>query len=355
MLAEARGSPDVESAPRESLPPDLLFCNGTFEEVDVKLGFFGLRVAAAMVAALLVAGAGAAQDWRGKARVDGRVVNDKGEGIVGAKLMLRRGGAGPEAISTDKKGRWAYLGLANGSWDIDVEAAGYEPYRTTVQLSEINRIPPMDIHLKPAPKAEPAPAGGVPKDAAPDVIPILQHGNELLDQKKFAEARAEYEKALPLIPAASTGPVLRAIAQTYYGEKNLDQAVATQKKAVDLDPTNATELLVLANLLVENKNLDEAKATLAKLPADAVKDPAIYVNLGINLMNQKKAEDAWSYFDQAVKMAPADPDVYYYRGLAAFQTKNKKAEARADFEKYLELAPTGENAADVKEYLKALK
>jgi hypothetical protein len=33
----------------------------------------------------------------------------------------------------------------------------------------------------------------------------------------------------------------------------------------------------------------------------------------------------------------------------------KKAEAKADFQKYLELAPTGDYAADVKEYIKGLK
>lgn len=312
---------------------------------------------AALVASavLFVASVSAAQDWRGKARVDGRVVSDAGEGIAGAKVTLSRGGVGPEAITTDKKGRWAYLGLSNGAWDVDVEAAGYLPFKTTVQLSEVTRIPPMDIRLQPAPKAAPAPAGGVPKNAAPDVIPILERGNELLEKKDYAAARAEYEKALALLPAASTAPVLRAIAQTYYGEKNLGEAIAMQKKAIELDPTNANELLVLANLQVENKNLDEAKATLAKVPAEGIQDPAIFVNLGINLLNQKKPEDAWAYFDQAVKIAPADADVYYYRGLAGFQSKSKKAEAKADFQKYLELAPTGENAADVKEYLKSLK
>jgi tetratricopeptide (TPR) repeat protein len=80
----------------------------------------------------------------------------------------------------------------------------------------------------------------------------------------------------------------------------------------------------------------------------------VYVNLGILLLNKKKAEDAWEYFDKAVKLAPAEADTYYYRGLTEMQLK-KKPEARADFQKYLELAPTGDYAADVKEYLKSLK
>lgn len=311
------------------------------------------KAALAAAAALFVASVGAAQDWRGKARVDGRVITDKGEGVPGAKVTIRRGGVGPEALTTDKKGRWAYLGLSNGAWDVDVEAPGYLPYKTTVQLSEINRIPPMDIRLQPAPTAQPTPAAAAPKNAAPDVIPILEHGNQLLEAKDYAGARAEYEKALAAIP--NNPIVLRAIAQTYYAEKKVDEAIATLKKVVEIDPTDVTALVLLANLQLEKGNVDEGKATLAKLPPDSVKDPAVYTNLGIVLLNKKKPEDAWTYFDMAAKVAPADPDVYYYRGLAAYQLKNKKAEARADFQKYLELAPTGENAADVKEYLKTLK
>ncbi|HEX5134955.1 MAG TPA: tetratricopeptide repeat protein [Thermoanaerobaculia bacterium] len=313
---------------------------------------FQSKIVSAAVLALLFAGAGRAQDWRGRARVDGRVLNEKGEGVPGAKLVFRRAGAGPEAIASDKNGRWAYLGLAGGAWDIDVEADGYLPYRTTVQLSEIDRIPSMAIRLQPAPKAEPTPAAGVPKNAAPDVIPILEHGNQLIEQKDFAGARAEYEKALVSVP--NNPIILRAIAQTYYGEKKVDQAIATLKKVVELDPNDSTALLLLANLQIEKGNLEEGKATLAKVPADAIKDPGVFTNIGILLLNKKKPEDAWTYFDQAVKLAPADADGYYYRGMAAYQAK-KKAEAKADFQKYLELAPQGGNAADVKEYLKTLK
>jgi tetratricopeptide (TPR) repeat protein len=323
------------------------------EEVHVKVPFNVIRVAVAAALAVSLASVAAGQDWRGKARVDGRVSNAQGEGIVGAKLTLKRYGAGPEAITTDKKGRWAYLGLANGNWEIDVEAPGYLPFKTAVELSEIQRIPPMDIKLQAAPKAEPQPAAGAaPKGASPDVIPIIQHGNQLLEAKDYAGARAEYEKALAMVP--NNAVILRAIAQTYYGEKNVDQAIATLQKVVAIEPTDATALLLLANLQLEKGNFEEGKATLAKLPPDSVTDPGVYTNLGILMMNKKKPEDAWTYFDQAVKLAPTDPDVYYYRGLAGYQAK-KKAEAKADFQKYLELAPTGENAADVKEYLKTLK
>lgn len=306
--------------------------------------------------AVLVLATGAlslsAQDWRGKARVDGRVLNEKGEGIPDAKLTFRRNGAGPEAVMTKKNGRWAYLGLAGGSWEVDVEAPGYMPYKTTVQLSEVDRFPSMDIRLQPAPKAAPKADPAVPKNAAADVIPILEHGNQLLLAKDFAGARAEYEKGLAAIP--NNAIILKAIAQTYYGEKNLDKAIETLQKVVAIDPTDTTAQLLLGELQLEKGNVDEGQATLAKLPPDTIKDSAVYVNLGIVLLNKKRAQEAWDYFDKAVKLAPAEADPYYYRGLTEMQMK-KNAEARADFQKYLELAPTGDYAADVKEYLKSLK
>ena len=292
-----------------------------------------------------------AQDWRGKARVDGRVLNEKGEGIGGAKLTFRRAGAGPEAVMSKSNGRWAYLGLASGAWDVDVEAPGYMPFKTTVQLSEVEHVPSMTIQLKPEPKAAPK-AEGVPKNAAADVIPILEHGNALLQQKDFAGARAEYEKGLAAIP--NNAVILRAIAQTYYGEKNLDKAIETLQKVLVIEPTDTTAQLLLGQMQLEKGNLDEGQATIAKLPPDTIQDSAVYANLGILLLNKKRVDDAWGYFDKAVKLAPTEADNYYYRGLAEMQGK-KRAEAKADFQKYLELAPTGDYATDVKEYIKGLK
>lgn len=293
----------------------------------------------------------AGQDWKGKARIDGRVVNEKGEPVVGAKLALRRGGAGPDIV-TDKKGRWAYLGLENGEWSIDVEAPGYLVETTSVRLSELYRLPPMQIRLERAPEAAPAREPSLPKNTSTDVIAAVERGNQLLGEKSYAGARAEYEKALAAMP--DNPVILRGIAQTWYGEKKIDEAIATLKRVVELDASDTAAPLLLANLLLEKGSLDEAKAVLAKLPPGSIQDPGVYVNFGVLLVNQKKPADAWGYFDQAVRVAPTDADSYFYRGLTALQLK-RKPEAKADLEKYLELAPQGAQAADAKELLKSLK
>jgi regulator of sirC expression with transglutaminase-like and TPR domain len=52
-------------------------------------------------------------------------------------------------------------------------------------------------------------------------------------------------------------------------------------------------------------------------------------------------------------MEPKSGDAYYYRGLAYAQLK-KNAEARADFEQVLALAPDTPEAKDAKAMLAAL-
>lgn len=309
------------------------------------------RIAGAAVAlSLLCAIDVFAQDWKGKARIEGRVSNEKGEPVAGATVQLRRYGSGPD-LKTDKKGRWAYLGLAGGPWDVDVVAPGFQPRKVSVRLSEIDRLPPMQMSLEPVPQAAAAPPP-VPRETSAEILAAIERGNALLGQKDFAGARAEYEKALAALP--DNAVILRGIAQTWYGEKKIDEAIATLRRVVALDPADAAAPLLLANLLLEKGSLEEAKAVLAKLPPDSIKDPGVYVNFGVLLLNQKKPTEAWGYFDQAVRVAPADADSYFYRGLAAVQMK-KKAEARADLQKYLELAPEGGQAADAKELLNSLK
>lgn len=312
------------------------------------------RSLAAFAALLAVAAAVPAQDWKGKARIDGKVVNEKGEPIAKARLAFKfKGKEGGPTTETDAKGRFAYYGFANGDWDVDVSAPGYVTFKSVIHLSELTRIPPMEIKLAAMPVAPPpGPDAGVPKDTKAEIIPMIERGNALLEQKDYAGARGEYEKALVAVP--DNPIILRAIARTYYGEKNLDKAIETLKKAVEKDPADNDTILLLANLQLEKGNVEEGKALLDKVPPESIKDPGVYLNAGIVFLNKKNPTGAWEQFDKAVKLKPDDPDGYFYRGLAALQLK-KKAEAKADLQKYVDLAPTGSQAADAKELLKSIK
>jgi len=298
-----------------------------------------------------------AQDWRGTGRLDGWVKDDKGQPVEGAvvQMAMENRTGGPKA-KTNKKGYWAILGIAGGKWNMDITATGFETKKLSVQVSEASRAPAMEIQIKPEAPQAAAPGGqGVapgPSATGQQVKEAIENGNKLLSDKKFAEARAEYEKALAPVP--DNPAILKGIVQTYHGEKNLDKEIELLRRVTQLDPADTDSRILLGSELLQQNKLDEAKTILDGLPPGSVKDAAIYVNVGVLFYNKKDAAQAATYLTKAIEIDPNQPDVYYYRGLSLMQQK-KNAEAKADFQKYLQIAPNGPEAKDVRDLLTAIK
>ena len=79
----------------------------------------------------------AAQSWRGTGRASGIIWNPAGEPIRGATVQLRwarDAEQGPRAVTTNKKGRWAVLGLSAGRWLLTVEADGYRQSQGSLEV-----------------------------------------------------------------------------------------------------------------------------------------------------------------------------------------------------------------------------
>lgn len=303
-----------------------------------------------------------AQAWRGDNRLQG-VVLEQGTGtpVKGAKVTLRiqRGGTGGPDVSTDEKGKWSFLGLAASGWNIDVEAPGYATRQLSVSIAEGQRIPPMKIELEKLKVVEAAPEvaaheevkiGGqeVPKEVAEAV----EAGNNLLQQSKFPEAVAQYEKALPSLP--NFAPLKFALARAYYGAGDLKKAITMLSDSYEADKSNAQTAMLLANILLEDGQLDRGRQIMEKLPPAALTDPTPFVNIGIVLMNKKKPAAAIEYFTRAITIKPESPDGYYYRGLASIQA-GKMKDAKPDLLKVIALAPDSPEATEAKEYLKSIK
>src|SRR5262245_30824501 len=75
-----------------------------------------------------------AQDWAGNGRAQGVVTDADKKPVEGAKVTMVLNGAGPKPILTDKKGRWAFLGLSGGDWTATIEKEGYNLAEGTVHI-----------------------------------------------------------------------------------------------------------------------------------------------------------------------------------------------------------------------------
>jgi tetratricopeptide (TPR) repeat protein len=315
-----------------------------------------LNLAAVAVLALLVASASMAQ-VRGRGRLQGNVVDESGKPVAGASITVAPadGSTTPIKSKTDAKGRWSALGLTGGQWNVDIEAPGFQPSRGSANVSELQMIPPIKTTLQKAvvqeaevPASEIKTAPSVPQEA----LDAVNAGQAFMEAQKYKEAVAEFEKALVHLP--DNASLQQVLAQAYYKAGDVAKAIAMLEKVTAADPSNTPLALLLTNLYLENGQLDQGRAMLQNLPAGSVTDPTVYVNVGILFLNKNNPADALTYFGKAVDLDMTRPESYYYRGLAAVQLKKMK-EAKADFEKVVELAPESAEGRDAKQMLADLK
>src|SRR3954464_9759742 len=95
-----------------------------------------MRMAAAVAIAWVVAAPLYAQDWKGQGRLAGRVTDTEGHPLKQAQIALELPGRGGTQLHADAKGQWAVLGLASGTWNVDITAEGHEAKRLSIPVSE---------------------------------------------------------------------------------------------------------------------------------------------------------------------------------------------------------------------------
>jgi tetratricopeptide (TPR) repeat protein len=335
----------------------------------MKLPRFRAALLTLAAALLLTAAPSFSQDWKGKGKIGGVVTDATGKPLAGATITVHLGddpAAGPPAVTSDKDGKFEIEKLAFGTWKLNVTAAGFEPQGGDVPLSK--EQPGVSTTVKLAPENIAGKA--------------IEAGNKYFNQHKWAEARAEYEKALAVLPAdqqanrhglelmmaqidvrtkqsakaieslnamiaqnANDQEALRILAQAQREAGQKDAAIETLKKVADLAPTDAAVYDFLLEWLVEAKRPAEAEQYLAKAPGKI--DPVTLLNLGIQYFNEKKYPEAVAKFDAVVATNPDRTEAIYFRGLAQMEQK-KYAEARADFEKLLATDANAAKAPDAR-------
>ena len=280
-----------------------------------------------------------AQNWKGLGRLEGRVVDADGKALpdVTLKLELPTRGGGT-SVKTDKKGRWAIGEIAAGKWNIDVDAPGFVARHVSIDLpNEGARLPPVELKLDRA----------APQGPAPAVLEAVNKGDEAYKAGRYAEARAEYEKVLAMRPdLADSPPPDRAVSAS---GRMIGNGALVPSPPI---PPTALRLLMPRR---PSRAGSWPRARAAKgVDESAVKDPNVYFNVAALLLNQQKTEEAIGYLSRAIALDPAYVDGYFQRGLA-YVGLGRTAEAKADLQKVIELAPGSAQADTARKGLAQIK
>ncbi|MBX7184472.1 MAG: tetratricopeptide repeat protein [Vicinamibacteria bacterium] len=285
-----------------------------------------------------------AQDWKGMGRLFGKVTDaTDNKPIAGASVKLdcpSRGGG--TTLTTDKKGSWAFQGLAACNWNVDIKADGYQVKSITVPMtSEQARMAPVDLKLDKA------------KGPPPELVEALKAGDAAFTAQQWPVARENYEKVATMRPDLAPQLYPR-LARIYGAEKNTEKALEYLQKAIDLDPSNQQMKLVAANAAMDAGLTDKALVFLATIDDAKITNGDGYFDLAVGFLRRNDSANAVEYFTKSVAKDPKIVEAYYWRGVAYLQ-QQKMAEAKADMQKVIELDPSGPNGEKAKKALEQMK
>jgi tetratricopeptide (TPR) repeat protein len=324
----------------------------------------GWSVGAFAVAMLLSATSAFAQ---AQGSIRGSVLDAAGKPVPEAEIILSYIGDVDITVTlkTNIRGEFTRAGLRTGEWKMQATKGTLIGMQTIkVIINEMTKVEPLTI--KP-----PAAAGATATDTSGMTAKEVAEKN-----KAMAAAQAEFDAG---VAAIATDPDLAitnltsvankvpncAICYSRIGDANqkkndLAAAEAAYKKAIELDPKLPDPYSNLAILYNAQKKFDEAGA-MSQKAADLMStsatggDPAVVFNQGIIFWNQGgKSAEAKAQFEKAIQLDPKMADAHYWLGMANLNM-GKIPEAIKPFEEYLKLAPTGQYAETATAILKQIK
>jgi tetratricopeptide (TPR) repeat protein len=94
-----------------------------------------------------------------------------------------------------------------------------------------------------------------------------------------------------------------------------DDATASYRKALELDPENLDALLALANHLRAYGGPAEAHALMVRALVVAPKSPRVLMALGLVAFDDRDYEGAWNYLSQAEDLGGRHPQIFWKLGV----------------------------------------
>ncbi len=310
-------------------------------------------------------------------RISGKVVNKEGKPIPGSKVNLKRIDRNwSKDLFPDKNGNYLQVGLEPKDFAMTVSAEGYVDYKETPV-----KIPLADVIVKNITLLTPAEArtqgvAGAGTQAVPDdpgaaldaagrdafnlAIPLYNEGNyeealphvasayktlvEAKDKLKDEQAKAE------LAPEILKIERVLGICMAQAGAKK-EAAEPYLTKALERNPKDER---VIAALIETSKAKQDAVAEQkygAMLEGLQGPNPDVIYNKGVEAFNAGKSKEAKVQWLKALEIAPTYGEAHFMLAMVEFGENNLRG-TKMHLEKYLEVAPTGKNAATAKEMLK---
>jgi len=291
-----------------------------------------------------------AQENLGKGRITGTVVDENGAPLEGVLIVVELIGSTTKLeAQSDKKGRFAVVGLGTGKWRITGSKDGYANAFVDMDVSQLSSNPPIALTLK---KASGLAAFSSDKDSQN----MFDQGNVLLNQGNYDEALKvfkEFSARYPEIYQAHLN-----IGTSYLKKGDLENAEAEFKLVLDKvmaahgdykkDAAAAVRAFSgLGEIAIRKGDFETAKKYFSQALEISPQDEVAAYNVGEIFFSNQQIDEAIKYFDLATQIKKDWPKPYLKLGYV-YLNKGDFAKSLEAFNKFIGLDPESPEVPQVK-------
>jgi tetratricopeptide (TPR) repeat protein len=281
--------------------------------------------------------------------VKGKVVDDKGQPVTDAKVVIN-GPARNAETKTNNKGEFVQVGLQSGRYTVTVSK---DKVGQAAQQVNVTQGTPAEANFTLTQTSGLSAEQKAVQEAAAGAIEALRAGRD-------DEAITKLNDVVGKLPTCSDCYYNLGLAYTH--KQQWPEAEAALKKSIELKPTNPDPYNGLANVYNAQKKFDEALAMNQKATelagstagAGGAGGAEATYNQGVVLFNAGKYADAKTQFENATKADPNNANAWYQLGMTNLNL-GQIPDAVNALQTFLKLAPNDPKAAQVNQSLPALQ
>jgi len=340
---------------------------------------------ASLLAALLIVAAAPSLRAQGTGKIHGHVQDPLGIAVANVQVQLSTDGGqtAKYTFTTDANGDYKGDGIAPGSYTVTVvnsDKKTVDQFRDVKVVAGADTLQDFDMSrpdyiAKMSPDEKKAYEAAKAKNAEvnKENFQIKNLNADLIKARQDNETK-NYADADALMTRDTTAKPDEALlwvelGRAQYGEKKLDDAITSLKKAIDLDAARkkprpdveASAYDTLGEILAVQGKVPDSQAAYESAVKLDPKNAALYYGNEAIMMDRSGNIDATvAAADKAIAADPTKPIPYYLKGKALINKatvdpKTQKIVAPPGcaeaYEKYLELDPNGQFASDAKSIL----
>jgi len=260
--------------------------------------------------------------------------------------------------TVSSNGRYRFLNLSDGRYDVAVEVENVEKARVRVYVRSPFRTDfRQDIEFKLLATPEASRSGVV---NAADFYNHTTANAKLFRKANEASEKKDYDQAITLLRQIVESdpadfPAWQALGTALFIQKEFEEAERAYAQVLSRNPDYTVALISLGRLRIARGNYEGAILTLSHAVKVEPKSPQANYFLGEAYLQQRLGSKAVTYLNQAIQLDPVGMAEAHLRLAALYNARDLKREAAAEYEAFLKKRPDYPDKKKLRDYISANK